>query len=211
MARIAKALFIAGLCATPLVVHLALWLSWPPLVTALVVGVQLSVVAAALLARSSLKHKLILALAVAGLFVTLVWQLGANALTVSSGLPHAALHLTLLGLFGASLQPGREPLVTGIIKRVRGPIPPELVAYGRHLTIAWCLFFGAQLAISLTLLLTTPLAVWSFFVNVVSLPMVLLMFVAEFVYRSVRFRHLPRSRIADMIGAVIRLRTGKMV
>ena len=204
MARIGKALVLAGLLASPGIVHLALWLGWPPAVAAVAVGVQLAALAAALLARAQVRHRGAVALSAAALLMVLAWHFGAHGLAVSSGVPHAIMHTVLLALFGASLWPGREPLVTRVIAHIRGPLPDELIRYGRHVTIAWCCYFAAQLAVSATLLLTAPLTVWSFFINVLNLPLLFAMFAAEYAYRRVRFRHLPKSRLKDMIKVLAR-------
>ncbi len=202
MARIAKVAVVVGLCASPLVIHLAFWLGWPPAVPALVVGAQLAVLCAALLARSSLPGKRVFALVIAGGLIALAWRFGSEGLTASSGIPHAAVHAALLAVFSGSLRRGQEPIVTGVIRRIRGPIPNELVRYGRQVTIAWCVYFAAQLVLSLVLFSAASLGAWSFFINVLNMPLLLLMFVAEYTYRSFRFRHLPRSRIVDMIAAI---------
>ena len=51
-------------------------------------------------------------------------------------------------------------------------MPDKVVGYTRTVTIAWCVFFAAQLAISASLLASSPEATWSFFVNILNLPIV---------------------------------------
>jgi uncharacterized membrane protein len=108
-------------------------------------------------------------------------------LAVLNGLPHAAFNALLLWVFGRTLLRGREPLVTAFAHRIEGTIPPEVEAYTRRVTTAWCLFFGAQLLLSVTLLGVAALDTWSLFVNVLSFPLVVVMFVAEYLYRRARF------------------------
>lgn len=206
MTRIGTAIVVAGLCATPLVVHLSVLLGWPPLVTRSVVGLQLMALMTAVLLRMSLRHRWLKALAAAGMAGALVSIASVTDATIASGVPHTAIHATLLFAFAESLRTGREPLVTGVIARIRGPLPPELIAYGRHVTIAWSIYFAAQLAASGALIALAPLETWSLFVNVLSLPLMFVMFLAEFGYRTVRFRHLPRSRVADLVKVLIQWR-----
>jgi uncharacterized membrane protein len=98
-------------------------------------------------------------------------------------------------VFGRTLIAAREPLITGFARRVHGSLPPEMETYTRHVTIAWCVFFIAQPAISAALLAWAPLDAWSFFVNVLNLPLLALMFAAEYLYRVTRYRHFPHASI----------------
>ncbi len=101
--------------------------------------------------------------------------------------PPVAIYGALLWFFGRTLAPGREPLVTAIARTVRGPAGAELERHTRRVTWAWCVFF-AVMAVTLTLLaLAAPLAVWSFFANVVSYILIGLMFGAEYAYRRWRY------------------------
>jgi uncharacterized membrane protein len=56
-------------------------------------------------------------------------------------------------------------------------------------------FFLAQVAMSALLAAFAPIAVWSFFVNLLSLPLVVLTFVAEYGYRCVRHRTYPHASL----------------
>ena len=109
-------------------------------------------------------------------------------LSVGSGLTHATLYGALLVLFARSLRTGGDDLVTGLARRFQNPLPPCVAAYTRGVTLAWCGFFALQLAGSATLLAVAPRAVWSLFVNVLDLPLVGLMFVAEFGCRRLLLR-----------------------
>lgn len=52
-------------------------------------------------------------------------------------------NLLLAWHFGATLRPGREPLITRYTRAEQGCLPPELAPYTRRLTLAWTLFFLA--------------------------------------------------------------------
>lgn len=126
-------------------------------------------------------------------------------LLAACGLPHALVYSGLLAMFGASLRPGREALITVLARRMYGAIPADMALYTRRVTWAWCGFFAAQLATSLLLFLAAPLVDWSFFVNVLNLPLVVLMFVAEQSCRPFLLRDAPRhspGEVLRMIGRV---------
>lgn len=118
-----------------------------------------------------------------------------------AGLPHAAAYLFMLWLFGRTLLRGREPIITRIARRVRGTLAPEMETYTRKLTAAWCVFFAGQLAASALLLGLGSVERWSFFVSVLNFPLVALMFLGDWLYRVVRYPHLPQSSIAKAVRA----------
>jgi uncharacterized membrane protein len=119
----------------------------------------------------------------------------ATALALLNGLPHAVANALLLWMFGRTLKSGREPLITGFARRVHGTLSPELESYTRGVTRAWCIFFGAEIAISAVLLAAAPLEAWSLFVNTLTLPLVVAMFVAEYALRIARFPGLAHASI----------------
>lgn len=206
MSRAVKIAGLALICASPILVHVGLLRGFSPVFVAPLVVLEACVVSVVLFMRSSAKWRWLAALLAAGAVGVVAAKFGLQGLAVATGVPHAVAYTGLLVFFAHSLVPGGEPIITTLIRRIRGVLPEEVVRYGRRLTIAWCIFFGAQLAGSLVLFLTTPIAAWSYFINVMNLPLVLGMFLAEYAYRLVRFRHLPRSRLTDMIRAILGLR-----
>jgi len=142
----------------------------------------------------------VLALAFAGVIYFVVASgHGRIGLLAVNGLSNAALNLFLLWLFGRTLLPGREPLISQISRHINGELLPEVVEYTRHVTIAWCIYFVLQVVISLLLYLFAPIAAWSFFINVLNLPLLILMFVAEKTYRTLRFPNHPKTSILKAI------------
>lgn len=115
-----------------------------------------------------------------------IWQSLAYGPTLAAAVPHTLAYLGMLVLFAASLAPGREAIITLAARRSRGPLNATLLAYTRHVTWAWCLFFGAQLLTSLLLGRLAPLAWWAAFIAFGSAPLVLLMFGCELAYRHRR-------------------------
>jgi uncharacterized membrane protein len=114
-------------------------------------------------------------------------------------LPSILVYGALLWMFGRTLMPGREALVTHLARHVHGALPDEITAYTRQVTWVWCVFFGAMALTSLLLFAFAPLSAWSLFVNVLSLPLIAVMFVAEYVYRVLRH---PRFPHASLLTAV---------
>lgn len=104
------------------------------------------------------------------------------------GLPHMAGNLFMMWFFARTLRGGRVSLITAIARRVHGSLKPEIERYTRTVTLAWSLFFAMQAALSVTLFTFAPLEVWSTYINLLNVPMIILMFIVEYIYRVLRFR-----------------------
>lgn len=131
-----------------------------------------------------------------------------TGVVTASALMHWAIYASLLASFGATLRPGHTPLITAIAWRMHASerygaaMPEELAAYTRRVTIAWCCFFAAQLATSVLLFFLAPLVAWSFFVNVLDIPLVMAMYAAEYAVRIRVLRDPPRHSLATIIDMV---------
>ena len=136
---------------------------------------------------------------VAALYYLATGDYGRVGLLAVNGLANATLNLFLLWLFGRTLLSGREPLISQISRHINGQLRPEVADYTRYVTIAWCIFFGLEVVTSLSLYAFAPRAAWSFFINVLNLPLLILMFVGEKAYRTVRFPHHPKTSIMKAI------------
>lgn len=152
-------------------------------------------------ARSVHKLRWLLALLLAGATLYLLEQRGHLGMVAAYGVPHAAANGFLLWWFGRTLRDGAEPLITRVARRVHGTLQPAIEAYTRQVTIAWCVFFAAQVTVSLALFLFAPLETWSLFVNVLNFPLVVLMFAGEYLARVVLHPDHPRASIASMLRA----------
>lgn len=139
------------------------------------------------------------------------WGMALLALLVSASSYgwHTLLHsqdwiylmqnVTMQGLlawvFGHTLRPGHEPLISQIARRIHGADYNALIAtYTRRATWAWALFSLTMALISIVLFAFSPLAAWSFFVNVVAQVLLGLMFVLEYAARRYCLRdiaHVP--------------------
>jgi uncharacterized membrane protein len=121
----------------------------------------------------------------------LIWWLvveghGLYALYV----PPAAIPAALFLLFAGSLRAGSTPLVTRIATTMHdGALPEDLVKYTRQVTVLWA-GVCATLFLSAVLLamFATPV-LWSLLTNVVHYLVLGLVFVLEYGWRRLRFRH----------------------
>lgn len=141
-----------------------------------------------------------LALTAAGLF--------RISFVTAIALMHWGLYASLFASFALTLRRGRTPLITAMAYRLHGAdLPTELIAYTRGVTIAWSCFFAAQLCTSVVLFCLAPLTVWSFFVNVLDIPLVMAMFSAEYAVRIRVLRDPPRHSFAaifEMVGDCVK-------
>jgi uncharacterized membrane protein len=81
---------------------------------------------------------------------------------------------------GLSLRPGEEALVSRLARKVE-PFPaPAVMSYTRGVTWLWTIFCIAQLLISGCLPAMAPLPVWSAFVNMAHVPLVIATFLAGY-------------------------------
>ena len=132
--------------------------------TALLVGILL----AALLGAAVLSHQQLLA-----------------------ALPSIALNLMLAGVFAVTLRRGETPLIVCIAELDDSAVTPQFRRYLHGLTYAWAIFFAAMAGLSLLLMLYAPFEWWSLFVNVLTWPLIGVMFAVEGLVRRVGFRKLP--------------------
>lgn len=98
-------------------------------------------------------------------------------------LQHAGMFLALGVWFGATLRPGREALVTRFARRASETLSAPDLAYTRRVTLAWALFFAAVVVVSTLLFFLGPLEAWSVFANLLTLPLSVGMFAAEYAVR----------------------------
>jgi uncharacterized membrane protein len=117
-------------------------------------------------------------------------------------LQHLGIHGALGVLFGRSLLGPGDALITRMARRI---FPPPLsernVRYTRGATLAWTLFFFGNALVSTGLYLWAPLDVWSVHANLLTGPLMGLMFLGE---HLCRIRLLPpheRPGLAAVVQA----------
>ena len=129
-------------------------------------------------------------------------------LRLSVGASHALLYGTLFVVFAATLLPGRTDVVTRVALRLNPRFHAGMGSYTRHVTMAWCGFFAGQVVVSALLLRFAPVDWWLLFVNGLNVPLVVLMFVAEYVVRRRRFPGTQSADIATMVRSWRQSRAG---
>lgn len=116
-------------------------------------------------------------------------------------LQHVGIQLVLCVLFGRTLVAGQLPLCTRFAAAVHAPLTPQHEIYARQVTVAWTVFFAVMAMVSTALFFLVPLATWSVFANFMTLPLVVLMFVAEYLVRRRVLPHLRHTHIFDAVRA----------
>ncbi|WP_321797736.1 hypothetical protein [Caballeronia sp. J97] len=131
--------------------------------------------------------------------------LGRATLTAHFGwglwLEHASFNLALAWMFGRTLRSGREPLCTQFATMVHGKLEARVVLYTRRVTAAWALFFVGTAFVSTMLFAFASIVTWSTFANYLALPLVGLMFVAEYACRRIALPDMEPSSIMDAVRA----------
>jgi uncharacterized membrane protein len=159
---------------------------------------------------------------VVGILLAAIWRLAPNglaaALTVALAagvyrawplvtehftwiylLQECGLYGLLAATFARSLRRGATPICTVLAARVHGPLSAAEVRYTRQVTTAWTLFFAVIVLLELLLFFNGSLLAWSFCSNFCVLPLVLLMFCAEY---AVRRRVLPQTAPAGLMATM---------
>ncbi len=111
----------------------------------------------------------------------------------------------LMMTFGVTLVAGRKPLCVYFAEIINGgALPVEHEHYARNVTVAWVVFFAIIIIVSTLLFFLAPLTVWSFFVNFLTLPLVALMFIGEFMLRRRLLTDLPSGHVLDAVRAYLK-------
>jgi uncharacterized membrane protein len=87
---------------------------------------------------------------------------------------------------------------------VHGPLSPVHERYARQVTVAWVIFFSVLAVISTSLFFLAPLTVWSVYANFMVLPLVALMFVAEYLVRRRLLSDTSHGHILDAVNACLK-------
>lgn len=197
--------WIRGLCVVALAVAYAILAhvsNSNPGASAL--GVVLAVgppVAAALTLgwRAGYRLATILAGTLVGLWIWRYWPVLARHFPWLYLLQQAGAYALLGFTFGRSLIADRVPLCTRWATLVHGPLAPAVERYTHSVTAAWTLFFALMTATLIALFLLAPLPTWSAFANFCGFPLVVAMFVGEYLVRG---RALPDMPPASILAGV---------
>jgi uncharacterized membrane protein len=141
----------------------------------------------------------LLAAVAAAFLLRIFWPVFAQNFSIVYLIQQAGFYSIMAVTFGRSLRTGRIPLCTQLADRVHGPLSELELRYTRNVTLAWVIFFLLNLAATFLLYRFAPLRIWSFFVNFCSLPLILCMFVAEYL---VRRRVLPQVQRSGLMATL---------
>ena len=213
--RLARAMRIAVLVAaavSPVASHVAL-LTGRGVGVAISLGVLQAVAVGVVIAGigGAGRHRRLALLAAAAMLGSLALGLMRSAafgLRLAAGTSHALLYGTLFVVFAATLLPGRTDVVTRVAQRLNPRFHAGMRFYTRRVTIAWCVFFFGQIMVSALLLRFAPARWWLLFVNGLNVPLVVLMFLAEYAIRRRRF---PGGQSTDMATMVRSFRHSRAV
>jgi uncharacterized membrane protein len=146
-------------------------------------------------------HLLVALLAAVGTAMLLrhYWPVLEKNFSLVYLLQEGGFYSLLAASFGRSLVGDRVALCTQLADQIHGPLTPQEVRYTRRVTAAWALFFVSITAATLCLFLFAPLRTWSLFANFCVVPLIGLMFVAEY---AIRRRVLPNVQRRGILAAV---------
>lgn len=117
-------------------------------------------------------------------------------------LQHLGIHLALAALFGFSLRGPGDALVTRLARQIMGEhLSARKVRYTRRVTLAWTAFFLLNALASTALFLWVPVPAWSLHANVLTGPLVGLMFLLEHLWRKTALPPEERPSIAAVVRA----------
>lgn len=139
-------------------------------------------------------------LLISGIASWLVWPLIKQHTGFVFWMQDIGLMLVLLVTFGWTLQKNRKSLCVHFAEIINGgALPAEHECYAHKVTLAWVAFFAIMMITSTLLFFMAPLATWSIFVNFLTLPLVALMFLVEFMVRRRVLADLPTGHILDAV------------
>src|SRR5260221_2866387 len=120
-------------------------------------------------------------------------------------LPPVVINLVLAVWFGRTLAPGEEPMISWFARLVPGTeVPPDPPRFTRSSTVVWTAFFVIMAAVAAALAALAPPEIWSLFANGIDYLLVGVLFVGEYVFRRVRYRHHEHRSLADVVRTVAR-------
>jgi len=93
----------------------------------------------------------------------------------------------MLYIFGHTLLPGKEPLITRFRRLDLGHVEPKFIGYTRQLTMLWTILFAAGTLVSLAAAISGNVELWSWIAFVLLPALTVMLFLGEHVYRAYRY------------------------
>lgn len=113
---------------------------------------------------------------------------------------HAGIHLALAITFACTLRQGAVPMISAFALRVhRSGLTPDMWRYTRKLTVLWAVYFLLMTTASVLIYLGLSWSSWSFFANLLTPMLALLLFGGE---HLVRYRLHPEFERANWRDAL---------
>jgi uncharacterized membrane protein len=96
-------------------------------------------------------------------------------------------------------------MISWFARLVRGTeLAPDLARYTRWSTVVWTVFFASMAVVAAALAVWATPQIWSLFANGIDYLLVGVLFVGEYVFRRVRYRHHEHRPLADVVRTVAR-------
>ncbi len=144
-------------------------------------------------------------LACVAVLVVVLWLYWAQLTAHVAGLyylQHLGTHLAMALFFGRTLVHPQQPLITQLARRIEGePLSALKLTYTRWVTIAWTAFFCINALVSTILFALASSVVWSFHANLMTGPLMTLMFLGEYVVRVCLLPAHERPSVIETIRA----------
>ncbi len=119
--------------------------------------------------------------------------------------PPIIINSALAVWFGRTLARGEEPMISWFARLARGTeLPPDLARYTRWSTAVWTAFFVSMATAAAALAVLATPETWSLFANGIDYLLVGVLFVGDYVFRRVRYRHHSHRPLADVVRTVAR-------
>jgi uncharacterized membrane protein len=122
-------------------------------------------------------------------------------------LPPICVNLGLAWLFGRTLAPGQQPLITRFARLEQAEPGPAVLAYTRRLTCVWVGFFLVMATLSVILATLGLREAWMWFTAVGNYLCVAALFAIEYAWRRRRFprsEHVSPARQVALLRAALR-------
>jgi uncharacterized membrane protein len=134
--------------------------------------------------------------------VTWLWPQLRHNVPLLYYLQHLGIHVALGVLFGKSLLGPGDERITRMARRIFAhELSERKVRYTRRVTLVWTVFFFANALVSTGLFIWAPAAIWSVHANVLTGPLIGLMFLVEHLWRLCVLPPHERPGLADIVRA----------
>jgi uncharacterized membrane protein len=124
--------------------------------------------------------------ALLALSLVAIWLGYASAIALLLA-PSVLANLAMFYIFGQTLLPGHEPLITRFRRLEVGHVTPAFEHYTRRLTLLWTILFAVGTIVSLTAAISGNIEIWSWIAFVLLPALTAGLFLGEHVYRAYRY------------------------